>query len=195
MKRIFFGVLCFSLCLSACKKEDEDDDDSAGCSGATMTVNMDGNSYTPTGYNNTLIKLTEDGESGRRFDLRANVNGGQIILTFSMWDSQNPPAEGVVKKTYGVSFNHPETYCYTTGGSFTHCDGALVTYYPTVGSLTGSYWSLDEDDLDSYIKITGNDPANHTVTGNFSAVITDDFAGDTINVSGSFSNVCYTYLQ
>lgn len=195
MKKIVFGVLCFSLCLSACKKDDDDDDNTGNCPNASMNVNWDGTNYTPTGYNNTLIALTENGESGRRFDLRANINGGQFFLTFSMWDVQNPPAEGVVKKIYAVSTAHPATHCHQGSGSWTHCDGALITFFPGGTSLSGSYWSLEDEDLDSYIEITANDPVNHTISGKYDAIIVDDFAEDTVHVSGVFNNVCYTYLE
>ncbi len=160
-----------------------------------MTVNIDGTSFTPTGKNNTLIALTENGEAARRFDLRTNVNGGILDLAFSMWDVKGYPDEGVLEKVYAVSVNHPKTHCHQPNSNSSHCDGSLITFFLVTNSLDGSYWSLGEDDLNSHVTITDNDPVNHTVTGAFDAIIVNDDAADTMHVSGTFTNACYSYYK
>ena len=95
-----------------------------------MTIEIDGVAQTTTGFNNTLISLTQNGEVGRRLDLRANIGSDMLIITVSNWDFQNPPNDGVLTKIYETNTigNLTTNKVCTTRPTGNFCDGGLGTY-------------------------------------------------------------------
>ncbi|MEL6834712.1 MAG: hypothetical protein AAFP77_17075 [Bacteroidota bacterium] len=172
------------------------DDDPSPSDMSSMTVVKDGETFTITDFNNTLLKEEMQGEPGRRLDLRCDVDGGQFILSVSNWDFQNPPEDGIVIKSYASNedpFDLPAnsvTECMD-GGNFTFCDGALGTYI--IDNVIYSS-EMSDDNFVSIITITENDDANRTVSGTFDIKVQSFGTNPAsfIEFTGSFTDLEYT---
>lgn len=193
MKRTMFFVALAML--MACKKDDPKETAPAtpppaanSCPGA-MTLSIDGVSQSVSSYNNSLI-FFEDGDlSSRRMDIRASIGSRMVILTISNMDWQNPPTDGVVVKTYNADMMSGDCRAYQ---GTTYCDGMLGTYM--VNDTT--VYMTAEGNIPGYITVTSIDGANTKVSGNFNFSVIDMFNGtDTMVVSGTFTNQCYTLME
>ena len=187
MKKLLY-LSCLILFFSACKK---DDDPAKSTNDPIMEVEKDGESFTVTQFNNTLLVDNQGGETGRRLDLRGEVDGGTLFITVSNWDWQNPPENGILVKNYHTNEDFdqgPDTQCMDDG-TFTYCDGGLGTYQI---SNTEILFSEDlEDESFGSITITENDPEAKTVSGSFDFIVTDLFNENIITFKGTFSNLNY----
>lgn len=192
-KALTAAIIATAISFYGCKK-DKSDDDTDPCAGATLTCTIDGASFTTTTFNNTLLKETLNGQDGYRLDIRCDVNGGNLIVSVGDWAWQNPPANGVLIKTYATSpidTIHPPA-CTVINGS-TICDEALGTFLIT-GTLE-NYMTSNEDDFGT-ITITANNTADKTVSGSFN-FHAYQLGSTTVykNIQGTFTNVCYTVLN
>jgi len=70
------------------------------------------------------------------------------------------------------------------------CDEALVTFIDTNGTFVS-----EGDIYDGFINIDVCDNINKKVSGTFDARLADLSNNDTIDISGSFNNLCYTVLN
>lgn len=180
--------------LIACKKDDPKDPAPApaaqttnSCPGA-MTLSIDGVNQTITGFNNSLI-ISEDGVlSSRRMDIRASIGSKTMFLTVSNMDWQNPPANGILAKTYNTDYTGADCREYD---GINYCDGMLGTYIVN----DSTFYSSGEESIPGYITITSIDGTNRKVSGNFSFKVIEAFQVDTLIVTGSFTNQCYTVYQ
>lgn len=191
MKRLSL-LLLVSVLLFSCGGDDDGDGNTDG--NGTMTVIKDGVSFTIDATNNTLVGETQQGQDGRRLDIRCNVDGGTLIIAVSNWDFQNPPVDGIVQKVYGTNEDGvgSNSVCMDSNG-FTFCDGGLVTYL--VG--TDSYVSESlEDPAEGTITITGNDATNKTVSGTFNVIVGKfgTLTPEEITFTGTFTDIPYRVL-
>jgi len=191
MKSKIFLFLCIGLMLGfvACNNDDDDDGVTpvATTTGGSMTVVMNGTSYTASGFNNTLLGGTDQGRYGWRMDIRGSFNSGkQLILSVSDWDFQNPPTNGIVVKTYDTDWMGPNTV-YLEDGGITYADGALGTYM-----VSSSDFQMSTSNEHGYIRITSCDPSAKKVSGDFSFITLSMDETDTTTFSGTFSNQIYT---
>jgi len=185
IKTIFSLLFILSLVsLSSCKKDKKTEE--SNTSNAKMELIKDGVKHNITSFNNSLMNETQNGHSGRRMDLRCNVDGGTFVLSLSNWDWQNPPANGVLIKSYDTDESGTNTKCKDVSGDQL-CDGGLGTYL--VGST--NYYSTGDNDSAGVITITKNDTQNKTVSGSFEFAATDIFTKADIKFSGTFSDLNY----
>jgi len=192
-KLILFSTIAIGI-FSGCSEDDDtnnnNNNNNSSCSGATMSVNFAGSNSTHTAFNNTLLKQQSNGQDARRLDLRTNIANGTLVLSVSNWDFQNPPENGVLVKSYTTLDFGPGMSCTNISG-FDFCDGALVTYVEL--SSGTSYFSVGESS-GGFVDIDVCDANNKIVSGTFSDILVDFINEDTIEVSGTFSNLCYTVL-
>jgi len=178
---VFLSVLC--LFLISCESDEPGNNQQA-----KMNVDKDGVSFTITEFSNSLIEETQIDSTGRRLDLRAEVDGGTLFVSISNWDWQNPPEDGVLEKKYDTGDDEgSNTECKETPNA-TYCDGGLGTY--SIGSdiyMTGEEYS----DSEGIITISKNDPSNKTVSGSFDFTVEDFFGDSTITFKGTFENLVY----
>ena len=162
-------------------------------SNGKMTVEKDGVSFTITEFNNSLLGEQQLTEFGRRLDLRANVDGGTLVISVSNWDFQNPPEDGIITKTYDTNTDFEGTHevCKETANA-SFCDGGMGTYI--IGGtnyISEGFNSQPEGE----IIITENDPVALTVSGTFDFEVFDLFGqGDLIHFKGTFTDLKYISL-
>lgn len=164
----------------------------------TMSVEIDGTAQTATNFNNTLIKVQQNGEDGRRLDLRANIGSDMLIISVSNWDFQNPPTDGILTKVYDTNTTAygglgPNKSC-TTRPAGNLCDSGLGTY--TIGSATWMSENMPNEPRGT-ITITANDDANKTVSGTFDFKVVEVSNPNNTpkHFTGSFSNMSYTVIN
>jgi hypothetical protein len=164
----------------------------------SMTIEMDGVTQTVTNFdnNNTLIKYQQQGEKGRRLDLRANIGNDMFIITVQNWDVQNPPSDGIVVKNYDVNWI-PNTPLYQTciqGNLANLCDDGLGTY--TSGGIDHMSFNLPNEPL-GIITISENNDADKTVSGTFDFKVQNLIqpSSTPITFTGSFSDLPYTVIE
>ena len=97
MKNVLVFLL-LSLCLFSCGNDDIIEN--VNTEEGIMEVEKNGVLFTVTSFNNTLEEVVEEGEVARRLDIRGEVDGGTLFVSISNWDWQNPPANGVLEKSY-----------------------------------------------------------------------------------------------
>lgn len=156
-----------------------------------MTVSIDGTEFTIDDFNNSLTEEAQLGEVGRRLDLRAQVNGGTLILSVSNWDWQNPPEDGILIKNYTVNEFDPDASTSECKDfpNYSLCDGGLGTYLAGGGE---SYLSEGfEPSGPAEIVITENDPDERTVSGTFEFETAGFINGEVIRFKGTFTDLKY----
>lgn len=181
-------LLLFVLCFAACKDEDPMEPEPINM--GTMTITKDGGTpVTITTFNNTLLKAVDNGQNARRLDIRATVDGGTFVMTVSNYDSQNPPEDGVVVKTYDAGLVGENSDC-TEQGYVTLCDGGLSTYI--VGTTTySSAANFDYYEDPGYITISSIDGANTKVSGSFDVITYKPDQTGEVRFTGTFEDLVY----
>lgn len=163
---------------------------------STMTIELDGVAQTTTGFNNTLLFLQQNGEDGRRLDLRANIGSNMFILSASNWDFQNPPADGILSKIYETNTvnNTPIYRSCTMRPAGNLCDAGLATY--TANGLTYMSGNIAGEPMGSFT-ITQNNTTDKTVTGTFDIKVVNLIqpSSTPLHFTGSFSDLSYTVLN
>jgi len=187
MKNVLVFLL-LSLCLFSCGNDDSIEN--VNTEEAIMEVEKNGVLFTVTSFNNTLEEVVEEGEVARRLDIRGEVDGGTLFVSISNWDWQNPPANGVLEKSYDTDDTFdvgPNTECLAAS-NVTYCDTGLGTYL--VGTniyMTG----ISEEAEAGTITISKNDSNNRTVSGSFEFVSSDLFMTEEFSFKGTFRNLKY----
>ncbi|MBR9915646.1 MAG: hypothetical protein GYB32_12610 [Algicola sp.] len=190
--KINLAIALFVLTMFSCSSDDGNGGSSVGAE--SFTVIKDGVTFEGENFNHTLIILSDGTVEGRRMDLRCDIDGGTFILSISNWDFQNPPANGVVEKTYDTNIDiGPNTQCETIEGS-TYCDEALVTFL--LGQEVFVSELNDNDDIGG-ITITNNNPSNQTVSGTFDLLLRNFNSQEEtyVTYTGTFTNLNYTVFQ
>ena len=158
----------------------------------TITVTRNGTTETVSSQNNTLItEQYPTGESGRRLDIRANVPGGMLILTAGSPVTSTLPANVIPARTYYPTY-HPNASCEDLNGE-EYCDEMLATFIAS-GNVT--YMSIDET-APAYITISSINGNTKKVSGSYNVRV-EKFGGsdaDTMRISGTFTDVCYTVIN
>lgn len=188
MKKLIF-LSCLILSIVSCKKDDPEEMKTTN--DAVMEVEKNGTSYTITDFTNTLLSQPQGGQTGRRLDLRGDVDGGTLILSIANWDWQNPPENGILEKTYDTNEDFevgPNAQCMDINGG-TYCDTGLGTYLVS-NSTTYTSEGIEDESFGS-ITIIENDPSEKTVSGNFDFTVIEFFTEEKITFKGTFSNLKY----
>ncbi len=204
MKKLLILLLTFTIAISCSKKSDpapagnsNTNTNTTGnptdtvpttnnnCSG-TMTVNIDGKNYTPSGFANTLIITEKEGYGIRRLDIRTNVNGGTLVLTISNWDWQNPPTNGVVNKVYENELE--KNSCKIVDGHEL-CDEMLGTF-----AVSNTEVYMTGVELPGNISISKVNTTNGTVSGTYNFTV-EDFNDKQMTFSGTFTDQCYKVIK
>jgi hypothetical protein len=167
-KLLSVSTLSILVSFSACKKDDPKPE---SCENGTFKATVNGAVETGTSFNNTLLKATSGGVTGKRMDIRAtDAEGRQLIITFNDL-STGVNGDGISTDPY-IPFDEVTT---GTENSF------LFTIIE--GSLSYSF-------IDGTLDITSCDANTKKISGTFS------FSDDDFQVtSGSFTDMCYTVLQ
>lgn len=189
MKKLLFFLPLLLIGFISCE-DDSDDNTPPSSTNGSFEVTKNGVAYSGTNLNNTYIHTTQNGESGARLDLRCEIDGGNLILSVSNWDWQTPPDNGLILKKYNANLELSTENDCMDNNNMTYCDGALVTHQMIGASK--SQISTKESNFDSYIKITGNNASDKTVTGEFKAILKDFWGNDSTHVEGNFTNLTYT---
>jgi len=184
-----FALIFFT----SCQKDPNNNNTVQG----SMTIEIDSVSQTPTNFstNNTLISVEEYGEMGRRFDIRANIGSDQLIISASNWDFQNPPAGGILTKTYDTNTSGgtgPNQYCEVRQVTF--CDGGLATY---ISNGTNHVSQSMSSEPTGAITITQNNTVDKTISGTIDVKVIDFIQQNAqpIRITGTFTDLPYRVLN
>lgn len=176
MKKLIYFLALLPFTIFSCQQEPdpEPNEPNPGSTGS-MTCTLDGNSFTATSFNNTLIRITSGNPTGKRLDLRGtDANGLQLILSCAITSSN-------------TGEDMPIT-TYTTGSTEYEALITLIQNNQTLGMATSS-----EDDHGTIV-ITSLDASAHTCSGTFEFDAMK-FNGDTTmynGVNGQFSGLVYS---
>lgn len=191
-----FKLLALALVVftfMSCGSDDSSDDSPSGGTESFIVI-KNGVTFEGENINNTLIITSQGDQGARRLDLRCDIDGGTFILSISNWEFQNPPADGVIVKSYNTNTEMgPDTDCESINGT-TYCDEALVTF------LIGQEVFISElNDLEDIgdITITSNDASNLEVSGTFDVLLRNFNSQDEeyMTYTGTFTNVSYSVFQ
>ncbi|WP_204347076.1 hypothetical protein [Psychroserpens algicola] len=191
-----FKLLALALVVftfMSCSSDDSSGDSPSGGTESFIVI-KNGVTFEGENINNTLIITSQGDQGARRLDLRCDIDGGTFILSISNWEFQNPPADGVVVKSYNTNTEMgPDTDCESINGT-TYCDEALVTF------LIGQEVFISElNDLEDIgdITITSNDASNLEVSGTFDVLLRNFNSQDEeyMTYTGTFTNVSYSVFQ
>lgn len=166
-KFISLSALSIVVCLTACKDDPEPD----ACENGSFSMTLNGGSITGDSFNNTLLKASSGGVSGKRMDIRAtDAEGRQLIITFN--DTSSGMNGDCISTNAYIPFEE-----VVTGEENTF----LFTYIEN-----GLSYSIISGNLD----ITSCDADAQKISGTFSF---ED--GDYEVTNGSFTDMCYTIIQ
>jgi hypothetical protein len=185
MKTLSF-IFLLAIITGSCKKKPDPapvNTTPACTNNGTMTVTLDGTSYTPGAFNNTLTPESYLGQNYRWMNIKTTVNGGILELGIENFDWQLPPLNGILSKTY-ENFG-PNTSCKDFNG-IGFCDGITGTY-----TKNNIIYSNTDQSLPGNITVSSCDTINKTITGTFSVKVVPPDKSDTLTFSGSFTNQCY----
>jgi len=173
MKKLLFLITAFAILFTAaCKKDEPDEPEIDLCpTTGTFSVEINDTLFTATSFANTLVKLTDQGTPGKRFDLRAtNAAGDQMVLTFTNVGSMAGDCmdTGPYVAIDDIVSSSESAY--------------FVTYFAPGLAIQ---WIANEGSL----QITACDPVAKTISGTFTF---EDDSGPNSGTVGTFSNVCYT---
>ncbi len=177
------GVLLF---LPSCKEDEavvEEEEQ------AVLEIKKDGTDYTISEFNNTLVDAEQNGQLGRRMDIRCEVGGGTLILSISNWSWQNPPEDGIISKTYATNSNGYISTNTACSGAF--CDGGLGTYNFDGGAYFSDGITEEEE---GQIIISSNDTEKKEVSGSVDIIVKNFALDEQVEFKGTFKNLPYTVL-
>lgn len=171
--------------ISSCKKED-DDTTGGNCTGGTFTATINGTAFTGSTYQNTLIRTTQSGTKVKRLDIRATAADGKVlILTVTNLEGA---ANGKCMKV-DTYYNDPlDNYSNSAG-----YEGIIGTYMLNSTSTAGQ--TMPMPGSEGTITISSCDEANAKVSGSFSFPTSTVAGGGAYDISGTFTNMCYTFSE
>ncbi|QNJ96992.1 hypothetical protein [Constantimarinum furrinae] len=169
-KRILL-LVCISLSVLACKKDDEGGDDPAGGTGS-FTAQVDGQSF--EGISGTVVAQVSASGNGEAIAISGGTNASENLQMII----QNFTGEG----TYELSFLNIGTYSYLPDPS--NPDPNTVVVYSTVGDAQTINGELNVSSYDgntvkgtfSFTGINLNDPADtvSVTNGQFNIEVTQN---------------------
>lgn len=177
----FFAITAMSSC-----EQDDNDDATPGCSNGSFTATVNGTAFTGSTYNNTLVRLTDNGTKAKRLDIRATAaDGKKILLTVT-----NLEGAATGKCLKADTYYLDPLQNYTDG---TNYEGILGTYMTSASTTAGQ--TLPYPGKPGSITITSCNESTQQVSGTFS--FTADQYGNPPSyvISGSFTNMCYTFSE
>jgi hypothetical protein len=161
-------------------------------------------SYTIDGENQRVVSVTgmlqfetQYDHEGRALYITAAAGTSKMLsIAVANWDYQNPPANGILTKTYDATYdfesesgNDLATCLELTGdntGVFL-CDGALVTYILN----NDVYFSAFDGNTQASVTVTACSPSKRTISGTFTAKV-QNFDAQELTIVGEFTNAKYT---
>jgi hypothetical protein len=155
----------------------------------SITLSIDGASKSAT-ISSSILLVETTGNKGRSLGVNALEGSNLLILSISNWDFQNPPADGILVKTYYDNSNpspNPKSTCIQVN-STALCDNALVTYL--IGTDYYSSIGYDGPAYESIIKITANDATAKKISGEYDFKV-QSATGTQLTLKGKFDNVSY----
>ena len=163
-----------------------------------LTYTLDGESQNIQAVSGILQSQIEHNHEGRALNINAVVGNGQTLsIAVSNWDFQNPPDNGVLTGEYDATWDFEDTEtenpfanCLSLDGGVTLCDGGLVSLI----SASKFYTSVFDGNTEASITISKCDAPNRTVSGTFSAIISEFDGVEQFTITGSFTNVKYIVL-
>jgi hypothetical protein len=156
---------------------------------ASVTLSIDGTTKAAIFTAAQLIVKTT-GEQERAISINAAAGSDLLILNVSNWGYQNPPANGLLIKTYFSLFDdagRAKATCLQKGIT-SYCDSNLITYLE--GSTFYSSGFYTGDPYETTIKVTANDSAKKTISGEYDAKV-QSTSGTVLILKGKFTNVSY----
>lgn len=174
-----FVLITFSHCSSS----------SDPTAAASVTLTIDGTAKAAA-FTTAQLLVKTTGEQERAISINATAGSDLLILNVSNWGYQNPPANGLVIKTYYSLFDdagRAKATCLQKGIT-SYCDSNLITYlsgttYYSSGFYTGTPY-------ETIIKVTANDPAKKTISGEYDTKV-QTTSGTVLTLKGKFTNVSY----
>ena len=173
------------------------DDDDKG-SDPEVAFAIDGVSQNVRGISGILRSEIQYNHEGRALNITAVTNDYKTLsVLVSNWDFQNPPDNGILTGEYDATFDYQRTDvenpfgdCLQLEGNVMLCDGGLVSLI----SASKFYTSVFDGNTEASITISKCDAPNRTVSGTFSAIISEFDGVEQFTISGSFTNVKYIVL-
>lgn len=187
MKLKLFGFFVLSIALlTQCGGSKE----SAPAPSVTLTINGKAENVT---FTSALLKVESTG--GRAISINASSGTKLLIIAFSCWDFQNPPADGMVVKTYydvTTTLGQSKATCKQVGIE-ARCDGHVMSWIPSLDPNTGLYitGAYSGPDYEHTVKVTSNDASAKRISGEFDVKLQNG-AGDVVSLKGTFTNMPYT---
>jgi hypothetical protein len=152
----------------------------------SVTLMVDGVTKTAT-FSSAQLRVETTGNKGRSLVVNLLEGSSLILITVSNWDYQNPPADGVLVKTYYNPTSSKST-CKVVGGSTALCDSGTVNY--TNGQDFYSSIIYDGPAYENTVKITSNDVGAKRISGEFDVKV--QFTSTEVkSLKGKFENVPY----
>jgi hypothetical protein len=153
----------------------------------SVTLTVDGVVKTAT-FSSSQLRVETTGNKGRSLVVNLLEGSNLILITVSNWDYQNPPADGVLVKTY-YDPTSPKSTCKVVGGSTALCDSETVNY--TNGQDFYSTIFYDGPAYENTVKITSNDVGAKRISGEFDVKV--QFTSTEVKtLKGKFENVSYS---
>jgi hypothetical protein len=178
----------------SCRKNN---DDSSACMGnsGNMAVELNDSSYIPSSTRNALYIEDNAAQVATRLDIRVTVDTGTIIISVINRNWQNPPKNGVLIKSYDNPTVNADGPACDTINSIAYCDGYSVIFLPG-GNAAAPYENITEG-YPGFVQVSECNVSKRTVSGSFDVKMFRIFAtsSDTIYLSGTFSDLCYSVLE
>ena len=177
---LLFIAIGLSAGLTSCKK----DNTAANCTNGTFNATVDGTAFTGATYQNTVIRASQNGVIVKRLDIRATAsNGKMIILTVT-----NLEGAATGKCLKAATYDVDPTMNYTDG---TNYEGAIGTYMLNSTTIAGQ----TTPGSSGSITISSCNETNQQVSGTFTFTTSTMFGGSAHTISGTFTDMCYTFSE
>jgi hypothetical protein len=151
----------------------------------SVTLTVDGVSKTAT-FSSSQLKVETTGYKGRSIVVNLLEGSNLILITVSNWDYQNPPADGVLVKTY-YDPTSPKSTCKTLGITAL-CDSGTVNYSSGLDFYSSIFY--DGPAYENTVKITANDASAKRISGEFDMKV-QMTSTEVKTLKGKFENVPY----
>lgn len=180
-----FAFFSFIVLLSNCGSKD-----AAPAPSVTLTINGKAENMT---FTSALLKVETAGQ-GRAISINAASGTKLLIIAFSCLESQNPPPDGMVVKTYydvTTSLGLSKATCKQVGNQGS-CDGLVMSWITSLDSSTGLYITgiYSGPEYEHTVKVTSNDANAKRISGEFDVKLQNG-TGDVVALKGTFTNIPY----
>lgn len=207
MKKILLTLLfpLTILLILSCNKDESNssnNNNNTSCSGGSITIKIDGVSKTVTSFTASLIKTTNsliiEHNKGIGLSINAYLSDGGVVV-FQSEDYRDGHADCIkTNQIYTIDmFACAQTTYIPDESIYTEvCASAIIQYYPN-GLTGGTLFSAADVDSDNInfptdYGITYTKCSNNKVSGTFKSVLNNRSSGNQVDISGNFTDVCYT---